>query len=283
VLHVQDLWPDSVTGSTMVPHRTERILGRTLAGTMRTIYRSAAAVIVIAPSMRDLIIERGADPARVCVVLNWTDESLFHPAPATDEARQALGRRDRCTIMHAGNIGPFQAVSAAIHAAAAVNLTGEVDVVFVGSGIDEGPARRLAADLGTDNVRFVPRQDGRAMAALYGAADFQLVSLRDLPVLRGTIPSKLQAAWSCGSPVLVAAAGDCARLVDDSRTGFSCPPEDRHALAATFRRAAATSTVDRIGMGRRARETYQRQMSMTTGVDRIEEQLLTASAGRRHR
>jgi glycosyltransferase involved in cell wall biosynthesis len=121
------------------------------------------------------------------------------------------------------------------------------------------------------------------MAALYGAADYQLVSLRDLPIFHGTIPSKLQAALSCGSPVVVSAAGDCARLVERNRVGLSCPPEDWRALAARFREAAALSPIDRADMARRARESYESQMSRQAGVDQLEDMLVEAARRRRYR
>jgi glycosyltransferase involved in cell wall biosynthesis len=227
--------------------------------------------------MANLVIERGADPDRVRVVLNWTDESLFRPVAATDEARRAIGHRGRCTVMHAGNIGPFQNIADAIRAAAAADRSGQLDLVLVGSGTEEQAARALAADLGAANVRFLGRREPSEMAGLYGAADYQLISLRDLPIFRGTIPSKLQAAMSCGSPMVVSAAGDCAELVERSGAGLACPPENWPVLAERFLRAASLSPAARVDMGRRARESYQAHMSMRAGVDQLETMLAAAA------
>ncbi|WP_203855553.1 glycosyltransferase family 4 protein, partial [Plantactinospora mayteni] len=143
LLHVQDMWPESVTASAMSPSGgLGRAIDRTLAATMRRLYRSADTIAVISPSMAELVIERGADPDRVRVVWNWTDERLFRPVPVTEAARAALGRRgDRCTVMFAGNIGPFQRVETAIRAAYAAS--DRVDLVLVGSGTEEDAARRL--------------------------------------------------------------------------------------------------------------------------------------------
>jgi colanic acid biosynthesis glycosyl transferase WcaI len=282
VLHVQDVWPESVTASAMAPAgRRGRLLHAGLGALMGRVYGLARFIAVIAPSMRDLVVERGADPGKVRVVLNWTDESLFHPVAVTDEARRSIGYRDRCTIMHAGNIGRFQNIEGAVRAAAAVAGSGQVDLVLVGSGTDEQASRALAAQLGVDNIRFLGRRGPAEMAALYAAADYQLISLRDLPVFRGTIPSKLQAALSCGSPVVVAAAGDCAQLVERSRVGLACPPEDWPGLADGFLRAAAISPTDRADMGRRARESYQSLMSKQSGVDQLEALLVTAAQSRK--
>jgi len=278
VLHVQDVWPESVTASSMAPAGAAgRLLHRTLAATMRRLYAASAAVVVIAPSMRELVVHRGADPDKVHVVLNWADEALFGPRPVTDEARRTIGHRGRPTVMYAGNIGLFQDIPGAVRAAAAVG--DRIDLVVVGSGLDEQRARAIPAE----NVRFLGRRGPAEMAALYAAADFQLISLRDVPIARGTIPSKLQAALCCGRPVLAAVPGDCARLVEQERVGFSCPPEDWPALADAFTRAAAVPADALAEMGTRARRLYERQMSQRSGVDQIEKLVVAAAEGRRLR
>jgi colanic acid biosynthesis glycosyl transferase WcaI len=281
VIHVQDLWPESVTASSMAPAGLGgRMTNRILHAAMRKIYKTAAGVAVIAPTMRDMVVARGADPDKVRVILNWAEESLFHPVGVTDEARQEIGHRGRCTIMYAGTMGPFQNIEASVRAAALLDQTDEIDLVLVGSGIAEESARALAAELGATNIRFLGRRPVSEMAALYGAADYQLVTLRDLPIFHGTIPSKLQSALSCGSPVVVSVPGDCAAMVENNGVGFACPPDDWRLLAERFRQAAKLPAAERAEMGRRAREVYQAQMSRQAGIDQLEDLLTRAVAQR---
>ena len=281
VIHVQDLWPESVTASSMAPSgMAGRLTDRLLHATMRRVYQMAASIAVIAPTMRDMVIDRGAHPDHVRVVLNWADEQLFRPVAATEAARRQIGHRDRCTIMYAGAMGHFQNLQDSIRAAAAVEATGQVDLVLLGSGVGEASARELTGRLGTGNVRFLGRRPAADMADLYAAADYQLVTLRDLPIFNGTIPSKLPAALSCGSPVVVSVPGDCAALVERSGVGLACPPEDWRALADRFLRAAAISPADRAAMSRRARDCYAAQMSKRAGVDQLEDMLMDAAQRR---
>lgn len=279
LLHVQDLWPESVSVSAMTPGGvTGRLLERGLSATMRRIYRSADAIAVLSPSMGELVVERGADPDAVRVVFNWTEETLFRPVRATAEARAAIGYRNRCVVMFAGNMGPFQRVETAIRAAVAAS--DHVDLVLVGSGVDEAHARRIATELVATNVRFLGRRPPEQMAALYAAADFQLVILRDHPAMRGTVPSKLQAAMACGRPVLVSATGDAARLVEAHRIGLTCPAEDWRALAERFVTAASMPGSQRAELAARARQVYLDRMSRHAGVDQLED-MLWKTAGRR--
>jgi colanic acid biosynthesis glycosyl transferase WcaI len=280
VIHVQDLWPESVTSSALVPQGTPgRLAGRVLHRAMTAVYAMSDAIAVIAPTMRDIVVERGADPATVRVILNWADETLFRPVAATAAARDNIGHRNRCTIMYAGTMGPFQNLEASVRAAAAVADT--ADLVLIGSGIARQPAQTLATDLGADNVRFLDRRPAADMPALYGAADYQLVTLRDLPIFRGTIPSKLQAALACASPVVVSVPGDCAALVENHGIGLACPPDDWRALADRFSQAAKTPPDERTDMARRARALYETTMSRRAGVDQLEDMLTEAAARRR--
>ncbi|PRY19303.1 glycosyltransferase family 4 protein [Pseudosporangium ferrugineum] len=283
VIHVQDIWPESVTSSAMAPSgRVGRTVERSLHAVMRRIYRASSGIAVIAPTMRDMIVARGADPRRTRVILNWADEKLFRPVDSSEHARRDIGRRDRCTIMYAGTMGPFQNIEGAVRAAASLADRSEIDLVLAGSGTAEQAARDLTRDLGADNIRFLGRRPIADMAALYAAADFQLVSLRNLPIFQGTIPSKLQSALACGSPVVVSVPGDCAELVETNGVGLACPPDDWRLLADRFRQAAKIPADEHAEMTRRAHQVYQTRMSRQAGVDQLEDMLIEAAVtGRR--
>ncbi len=265
VLHVPDVWaeqlPDSVDD------------GRWAA----RVGRPARRVAVTSPSLRDAVRggrdRPGADPGGAQL-----DRRAGLPSGAGQSGRRRLVRRDeRCVVMHAGTIGARQGLDTAVRAAAALGDT--VDLVLVGSGAEERRVRGLAAELRADNVRFVDRRSPLDMPELYAAADYQLVMVRDLPELRGSVPAKLQAVLSCGAPVVVSAGGDTAALVERARAGLSCPPEDWASLADRFWLAAQIPVPARVEMGRRGREAYLREMSLPSGVDRIEELLREAAAG----
>ncbi|MEU4715365.1 glycosyltransferase family 4 protein [Micromonospora purpureochromogenes] len=278
VLHVQDLWPEEeVAGD---GSRRQRGPGR-LATTMRRVLREADALAVTAPSMRDLVLADGVEPDRVRVVLNWTDERIFQPVRPSRAAQGFVRRDGRCVVMHAGTIGVRQGLETAVRAAAA--LDGRTDLVLVGSGAEERRVRGLAAELRADNVRFVERRSPVDMPELYAAADYQLVMLRDLPELRGTVPGKLQAALACAAPVIASAGGDTAELVERARAGLSCPPEDWATLADRFWLASTIPAAARSEMGRRGREAYLREMSLRAGVDRVEDLLNQVALARRSR
>ena len=80
VLMVQDVWPDSVTSSGMVTSpRASRALDVALSGPLAILYRDASAVIAISEGMRDLLVQRGAEPSKTSVIYNWANERVLRP------------------------------------------------------------------------------------------------------------------------------------------------------------------------------------------------------------
>ena len=118
------------------------------------------------------------------------------------------------------------------------------------------------------------------MPALMAESAAQLVSLKDLPLFRSTIPSKVQASLACGAPVVCAVAGDAADLVAESGGGLVVPPESATDLAAAFRTLADLDVSECESMGARGLAYYQENLSAAAGAERLE-QVLAEAAERR--
>lgn len=271
VLHVQDLWPDSIVGSSMMAGgRKERIISGLLGPWLRSAYRRAAAVIGIAPTMAATLVARGVPQDRAHLVYNWAD--------AGDPVSSLLPRveGDRAEIVYAGNVGDMQDLGTAVRAAHAAVDSGVV-LTIVGDGVAKAGLQSLVAELGATNVRFeepVPRE---RMPEIYARADYALVSLKDMPVFRGTIPSKFQAVLSAGVPVITTVQGDVRGIVEDDRVGLTADAESLSSLTEAFRRAAGLPSAERASMARNGRAMYDALFSRESGITSIEE-LLSAAA-----
>lgn len=73
------------------------------------------------------------------------------------------------------------------------------------------------------------------MPGLLKACDALLVILRDDPLFRITIPSKVYEYMAAGKPVLCSVEGDCADLVAEARCGLVVRPGNGPSLAAAIR------------------------------------------------
>lgn len=278
VLHIQDLWPDSVLESGMAGGSVVRpLLSSILSGALRHLYRRAAHLIAIAPSMKQTLVDRGVPADKVSVVYNWSGDE--RPAPPTFDpaVRARLGRPGRTLAVFAGNVGQMQDVETIVRAAALCQDDSPLDVAIVGSGTADTAVRQLAVELCATNIRFFDRVDSAEMPPIYAASDYQLVTLKDRLVFRGTIPFKLGAALSAGCPVITTVPGDVATMCAEGGFGFSCEPESPPTLADTFRIACAEDEPARLQKRRSAWDYYWMNMSMATAMENLESILAGAA------
>jgi len=274
VLHVQDLWPDSITGSSLVGDgRATKIVETLLAPWLSAVYRRSAAVIGIAPSMVEMLAERGVARSKLHLVYNWADESqAVRPAdPALRSAPQK-----GTTILYAGNVGDMQALEVAVEAAHNAR-DARVRLQIVGDGTALGRVKALVHTLEAGNVEFRERVPQTEMARYYEEADYALVSLKDLPAFRGTIPSKVQSSLAHGLPLITTVQGDVRRIVEDAGVGHTADSDSVSSLEQAFRKAASDSAETRRLMGQRARSTYTERFSRSAAIAAIEGVLMQSA------
>ncbi|MDO5711730.1 MAG: glycosyltransferase family 4 protein, partial [Micrococcales bacterium] len=231
---IQDLWPDSVTASGFIAdQRVSAMAERALGAYCDRCYRQSAAIGVISPSMRGVLRERGVPDHVIVDTPNWVDTA---PAPDLHEGRSGraeLGMPAGRVFLYAGNLGELQALPALIDAFAGIP---DAHLVLLGDGVAR---ERIAADLrarGLPNVHLFPACAPALVGAYLAAADALIVSLADTPLLRATMPSKVQSSLATGRPILAHAAGDVAAVVTRSGAGVAATPGDLPAVRAAIER-----------------------------------------------
>ena len=267
VYNIRDLYPDMALGGKIVrPGRWveawEKLHRRAL--------RRAARVIVLGEDMRDLIIAKGVDPARVVVVRDGVP--IPDRVPTRDDP---VAQEIRCgfpfVALHAGNLGFYGAWQTLVRAAKMLENEG-VGFVFVGDGAAR-PQIEASAQ-GCPAVRFLPFRPPEQIPCVLAAGDLHVVTVRR--GLEGVIvPSKLYPILAAGRPVLAVAPEqtDVARIVLTTGCGVAADPDDPAGVAEAVR-ALARDPQRVANMGRRAREiaaTYDRVKQLQIFTQAIEE------------
>lgn len=272
VLHVQDVWPESVTDSGMVGQGARSVVThRLLTVLLRGLYRRAAAVLAISSGAARLLVDRGADPEAVAVCRNPSATNDVEPATPP-------GTPGRTTVVYAGSLGAAQGLEALVEAAARCRDLDGLRVVLVGDGTHRPALQRLVRTLGASNVSFRPAVPRTEMPAVHAAADFEVVTLADAPLSEVTVPSKFQDAMAFGVPVIAAVSGDTSELVRASGAGLTVAPGDVTGLAAALRAAHAMTPDRRSELRRRARHFAETELSLERAADVVERSLLAAVA-----
>jgi colanic acid biosynthesis glycosyl transferase WcaI len=265
VLDVQDLWPESVTGSGMLKTRA---LERALASFCRWTYRRASRIVVLSQGFKDQLVRIGVPAGKVDVVYNWCDEDSLKRESGATPGEETAALPDGCfSLLYAGSLGALQGLSAVIDAAALLKRSHpHVRIVFVGDGIEASAMRAQAQAQALENVIFVPRQPPTRVNRFLQRADALLIHLKDDPLSASAIPQKTQAYLAAGRPIVIAMRGEASELVERAGAGIRCRAGDPADIARAIAELAALPAESRDAMGRRGGEFYTAHLSFARGA-----------------
>ena len=273
VLDVRDLWPAAATSLRQISSGWETGAAEAIE---RTLYRSAALVVAVTRPFCEHIDERRGKGPPTVLIPNGTLEQFFAVAPTGPDDRQGVPA-DRFLVTFAGTLGIAQALPSVLEAAGRVADLAEF--VFVGDGPMRQATVEQATRLGLSNVQFNQQVPIECVPPILAASDALLVPLSAHPTFSQFVPSKLIDYMASGRPVLLAAAGESARILELSGAGLVVEPENPAALADGVRWLADHGD-EAAEMGRRGREFAARRLR-SVQAERLEQVLLDVSAARK--
>lgn len=228
VVEVRDLWPAAIIELGVL---TNRILIRILEALELWIYRVASHVVVVTESFKENLVARGVNEQKVSVITNGADLDRFFPGPKEDSVEQELDCKGKILVLYAGAHGISQDLGTVIRAAEMLMRHEDVLFGFVGEGAEKEQLRQMAVQLGLNNVRFLPAQPKDRMAAFYRTADICLVPLRNVPLFKTFVPSKMFEIMACARPIIASLGGEAAQILRRSGGAIVVPSGDPERLS----------------------------------------------------
>jgi colanic acid biosynthesis glycosyl transferase WcaI len=267
VFEVRDLWPESAVVLGELNNRRAIKAAERLESLL---YRKAARVVAVTEGIRGRLIERGLPEQKIALIANGANTEHFRFDPrAREEVRRKLGLPDRFVAMYAGIQGIAQGLETVLEAAARLKEDERIRFVFVGEGPRKSALETRAREMGLRNVRFMPEVASAEMPGYLSAADCSIVPLRDEPLFRSALPSKMFEAWACARPVVLSVGGEAASVLEEAGGGLACPPEDSEALAGAIQRLAG-NPAEAAEMGRSGRALVEARYSRTAQAGLLE-------------
>jgi glycosyltransferase involved in cell wall biosynthesis len=271
VYDVQDLWPDSITSSGMVPD-----LGRFnifFDKWSLKAYQRADFLIVQSPGFQKILNKRGIEGQKIKIVYNWSlEETTKNELTDTDLGKIMRPKHGNTyNVVYAGTMGPMQGLETILESAKLLsNEQKTIRFFFIGDGIRKNELQKKCRDMTLANICFLPRQPATSMTTIYNYSDVLVVHLKKNHLFKITIPSKTQAYLSAGKPIVMAVEGDAADLVKQAGAGLACQPDDPSAMANCIRKLCNLSHEERMLFGKKGHSFYKEQLSFMTGVDKME-------------
>ncbi len=280
VYDVQDIWPDVIVAAGLLQNR--RAI-RALEALERFVYRRATSILAPNDRARAVLIAKGASPERMFVTPHWVDGELARQGTPAERAaaRESHGWRDRFVVLFAGNMGIAQDLPNVVKAAALLTDS-RILLVFAGEGTARRDLEHLASDTGVaDRTVFLGWRPHEQIPALMAAADALLVHLSDSSVFEAVVPTKTVAYLAAGRPIVMAARGAAADLVESTETGVVVAPGEPARLAAALDALAQLDEGTRAAMGARGRARFEDTFAKDVVVPQYEAVLAdVANTGR---
>lgn len=241
VYEIRAFWEDAAVGNGTgregsVKYRLTRSLeSHVVAG--------ADAVVTICEGLRQDLVARGTDAARITVMPNGVDLALFGTPPAPDPALAAeLGLGEGPVIGFIGSFYDYEGIDDLIAAMPAlIARQPGAKLLLVGGGPCEAALKAQAgASPAAAAIRFVGRVPHEAVERYYALTDIMAYPRKRSRLTDLVTPLKPLEAMAQGKLVAASDVGGHRELIADGVTGTLFAPDDPAACADSLARLAGS-------------------------------------------
>lgn len=275
ILDVRDIWPD--VAYEMGSFTPGSIYGRVFNRISTKAYHRADLITTVSPGKVKLLQQKlSADSLgtvdKVKLIPNGLDLEFLNQEEASDII-SAYHLIEDPPCVYVGNIGLAQGLSTLLLIA---EKRPDKRFLLFGKGAEEAAICSQIANKGISNVSVCGCVDSQGVYTLLKHALCAYVPLKNSK-MTNSVPTKLFEALGCGCPVLLAAQGDAADILEKSGLGFTVPPEDAEGLLRAFDAIVETdwSESNRESAIKYVCEEHSRQKA----AERFEEALVTCVGG----
>ena len=237
VYEIRAFWEDAAVGNgTGNEGSLKYRLTRALEG---NVVDRAGAVVTICQGLKDDLVARGTDPARITIMPNGVDLALFGTPVACDPGLAAdLGLGDGPVIGFIGSFYDYEGLDDLVAAMPRlIEQVPDARLLLVGGGPVEAAVRaQAAASPARDAIRFVGRVPHDQVERYYALVDVMAYPRKKSRLTDLVTPLKPLEAMAQGKLVAASDVGGHRELVTDGETGVLFTPDDPAACADALAR-----------------------------------------------
>lgn len=199
---------------------------------------AASKVVTITGALRDEMIFRGVDPAKITVVPNGVDTSRFVPQKRDARLAKELGISDELVIGYVGSVLDYEGIGILLQAAHILRQERtDFIILVVGDGAALEQLKRSVLERGQEGyVIFTDRVPHDEVNRYYSLIDVAPFPRLPLPVCEMVSPLKPFEAMAMGKAVVASNVAALAEIVSDGRTGLLHEKGNPASLAIQLRR-----------------------------------------------
>ena len=230
VYDVRDIWPD--VALEMGSFSPDSIYCKCFRFIRDFMLKHSDLVTAVSPGKVDKL-QNYCPTTPVVHIPNGLDEKFLDNQEFLETVKKYFAD-DVFTCVYVGNLGLAQGLRQLLDVAQKAKEDSiPARFILFGSGAEEKLLRDTAEAQGLDNVVFAGRLPNAEMYTILRHAQMSFVSLVN-ENLKDSVPTKMYEALGVGCPVLLAAVGDAADILNDCELGIAVRPNDSGALWHAF-------------------------------------------------
>lgn len=258
ISEIRDLWPETLRALGASDYHPLVIA---MAFLEKRIYQSSARIIVLFSKAHEYILSLnlGIDSKKIVRIPNGVDCKQITGEPIslpTDGKLDFMKRADgKFKILNAGSLGNVYCLDVLLDAMKILqDQNAPIHLYLVGNGVKEEELKTQTQKLALKNVSFHPPINRPLIPALLSNADVLYASLMDSPLYKwGMSLNKIHEYLAAAKPI-VFGYNQKDNPVEDSKCGFTVPPDNAQRIAEAFQKLAAMHDEERAEMGKRGRQ-----------------------------
>ncbi|WP_373020558.1 glycosyltransferase family 4 protein [Thiomicrorhabdus sp.] len=274
VFWVLDLWPETLEAIGVV--KSPKILGW-VGRLVRFIYNRCDLVLGQSKAFYTGISRYCDDTNKIKYFPSWS-ETVFSEK-GISPIEEIVRHKSAFKILFAGNVGEAQDFPSILNAAEIIKSK-KINAIFfiVGDGraFDWVQSEVLSRGL-EEYVTLLGRHPLESMPSFYACADALLVTLKDSPAFKMTIPGKVQSYMMAGKPILTMLSGEGSRVIDEAKCGYIANSGDFEQLACNVEKMISLDRGELRALGENAKRYADNEFDRDKLITQLEDWFIELS------
>ncbi|MEW6411107.1 MAG: glycosyltransferase family 4 protein [Candidatus Zixiibacteriota bacterium] len=253
VLEIRDLQPES---SEDFGNLSRSPFTRLLKKMMHHLYRKADAVVPVTQGITDYLLGLGLDEKKVTTVKSGVSREFIDSD--SNGIRKKFGLEEKFLVIYAGTLGWAHSLETLVEAARQLTDQPDIYFAFIGDGQKKKVLEGMVRDYGLKNVGFFGLQPLETIPYFLRAGDVLVHSMKDVPVTKGSLPSKLFEYMASGKPIIYGSSGgEAVSELELAGGALSFQADDADRLTQLIM-ALKTGEIDGVALGQKYHEHVTR-------------------------
>jgi glycosyltransferase involved in cell wall biosynthesis len=237
VFEVRDLWPDVPIAMGAVKNKLLISIARCLE---KFAYSHATSTVVLTPTMRELIAEKGVPREKISIIPNGADPNIFSAERLTDDSQSTsvdAPDKRQPVLLYCGSLGPAHGPDYLVKLAEEFLAQGKNILIRVaGDGKLKENLLIRAEQTGCLNktIDFVGSVAKADVPSLYEGADASIMTMADYEILyQHSVQNKFFESLAAGVPVFSNYSGWASEVANTAGAGIILPRDNVSQAAKT--------------------------------------------------